>query len=153
MARRPCRQYQQRPCLARLRGLEPLTPGLACPLRLSTPRINPGLGSGLSHHHLRCRTYSLYGARPPSGEMMVATSVLKTTIGGFLGIAISPEYFPAVKVSPIQCDSLHGLRSPMKAPRADQILSAPKGRCSIRLSYRRIRSFSMKLKSGRGRGI
>ena len=42
--------------------VEPATLGLAYQLRLSTPHYIAGLWSGLSLHHLRCRTYSLYGS-------------------------------------------------------------------------------------------
>ena len=47
--------------MARPAGLEPATVGLALPLQFSLPR-QASLWSGLSLHHLRCRTYSLYGA-------------------------------------------------------------------------------------------
>ncbi len=46
--------------MARPAGFEPATLGLAYQLRLSTPHTT-SLWSGLSLHHLRCRTYSLYG--------------------------------------------------------------------------------------------
>ena len=46
--------------LARPAGLEPATLGLAYHYAFRRP-VPPGLWSGLSHHHLRCHTYSLYG--------------------------------------------------------------------------------------------
>ena len=52
--------------VARPAGFEPATLGLAYQLRLSTPQNSLGLWSGLSLHHHRCRTYSLYGTRRKS---------------------------------------------------------------------------------------
>ena len=70
--------------LARPAGFEPATLGLAYHLRLSTPL--QGLWSGLSLHHLRCRTYSLYGS---PGQ-----AVIKFTLTAYSGV-----FLPSVELS------------------------------------------------------
>jgi hypothetical protein len=84
--------------LARPAGLEPATLGLAYHYCFRSPRSPRGLGSGLSLHRRRCRTYSLYGA-PPTEQ--VSTGL--------------PSAQP-VKVSPLRCGPLQGFISPLKAP-------------------------------------
>ena len=126
--------------MARPAGFEPATLGLAYQLRLSTPR--QGLWSGLSLHHLRCRTYSLYGSPGqavinlsltaysgvflPSIELSLqntradlpaAGSMLNTNqcTGQPMVSSGLPSALP-VKVSPIQCNPLYELSFPIKAP-------------------------------------
>ena len=110
--------------MARPAGFEPATLGLAYQLRLSTPHYIMSLWSGLSLHHHRCRTYSLYG------------SPYAARGAGFLGIAISLDALPAAKVSPIQCNPLYRFCFPVKAPTCT-LWCTLKGRCSIQLSYGR----------------
>ena len=98
--------------MARPRGLEPLTLGLAYQLLLSQPAQQPrGLWSGLSLRHLRRRTYSLYG---------------------------SPRRFPRdchqhyLEGFPVTVRSTLAVQFPGKGS------TDCKGRCSIHLSYGRI---------------
>jgi hypothetical protein len=76
-------------------------PRLSLPTTSFDALILSGLWSGLSLHHHRCRTYSLYG----SPKLRFPRDCHQP------GICIL-----AVKVSPIQCDPLYGFRFPIKAP-------------------------------------
>jgi hypothetical protein len=113
--------------LAILSNLRP-TLGLAYHLRLSTPHIIMGLWSGLSLHHRRCHTYSLYGT-----QMLPLAQVSSGLPSAWV--------LPAAKFSPIQCDPLYRFSQlgqfPVKAPGCTP-LCALKGRCSIQLSYGRL---------------
>ena len=99
--RRPARL----PGLARPRGFEPLTLGLAYQLLFSQP-LHQSLWSGLSLHRLRCRTYSLYGAPWPA------------IMAGNRGFPRDCQRSGLLtgKVSPLRCGPLYRFYFPVKAP-------------------------------------
>ena len=130
------------PIMARPTGLEPVTYGLAYLLRLSPP--SPAETSdvwGLDY------IFTISG-----GTRIVSTDPVysQPTADRIRPVSPSVAYrFPRychrrhtwqrLKVSPIQCPALAGLRVPGQAPvlKTDYLRFRVKGRCSIQLSYGR----------------